>query len=82
MIIPMVCFTCGRPIAHLWFTYLERIKQLDKEARENKSNTNVHEIMKVDEVGIEFEVLKELQIAPLCCRRMFLSQHDMWDKVK
>lgn len=23
MIIPMVCFTCGKPIAHLWITYQE-----------------------------------------------------------
>ena len=26
MIIPMVCFTCGKPIAHLWRHYLEWVQ--------------------------------------------------------
>ena len=26
MIIPMVCFTCGKPIAHLWRPYLEWVQ--------------------------------------------------------
>jgi DNA-directed RNA polymerase subunit N len=27
MIIPVRCFTCGKPIAHLYNTYLERIQR-------------------------------------------------------
>ena len=26
MIIPVRCFSCGRPIAHLWEEYKERVK--------------------------------------------------------
>jgi len=27
MIIPIRCFSCGKPIAHLWKTYKEKIQQ-------------------------------------------------------
>ncbi len=26
MIIPIRCFTCGKPIGHLWFKYLDLLK--------------------------------------------------------
>jgi len=26
MIIPIRCFSCGKPIAHLWYKYKERVK--------------------------------------------------------
>ncbi|HIH18095.1 MAG TPA: DNA-directed RNA polymerase subunit N [Nanoarchaeota archaeon] len=30
MIIPMRCFSCGKPIAHLWKEYKERIAKGEK----------------------------------------------------
>lgn len=27
MIIPIRCFSCGKPVAHLWEGYLERVKK-------------------------------------------------------
>ncbi len=27
MIIPIRCFSCGKPVGHLWETYLERVKK-------------------------------------------------------
>lgn len=72
MIIPMVCFSCGKPIAHLWFTssghagYLDLVKKYV-----NAGNKNP-----------EFLALCDLAIGRECCRRMFLSQHDMYDKIK
>mgnify|MGYP001192041639 CR=1 FL=1 len=29
MIIPIRCFGCGKPLGHLWSTYLERVKKGD-----------------------------------------------------
>ncbi len=29
MIIPIRCFTCGKPVAHLWEKYKERIEKED-----------------------------------------------------
>lgn len=63
MIIPMVCFTCGKPISHIYPKYLiliEKYKNL-----ENK----------------EFKALAELLIGTECCRRMLLTQHDMYKLV-
>lgn len=72
MIIPMVCFSCGKPIAHLWFTssdllgYLDLVKKYIDEGTENP----------------EFLALRDLGMGRECCRRMFLSQHDMYEKIK
>lgn len=30
MIIPVRCFTCGKPIGHLWEKYLEKLKTEDR----------------------------------------------------
>jgi DNA-directed RNA polymerase subunit N (RpoN/RPB10) len=30
MIIPIRCFTCGKPVGHLWEKYEEKIKKGDK----------------------------------------------------
>ena len=41
MQIPIRCFSCGKPVAHLWETYSERIKK-----GENKKDI-------LDEIGLE-----------------------------
>jgi len=41
MIIPIRCLSCGKPVAHLWETYLERVKK-----GENKKKV-------LDELGLE-----------------------------
>ncbi len=30
MIIPVRCFSCGKPVGHLWEKYLERVKTEDR----------------------------------------------------
>ena len=72
MIIPMVCFTCGEPIAHLYETYLEYIGKINEE---QEKNTNIEEKSK------EFIALSKLKIGNDCCRRMFICQHDMYNKL-
>lgn len=71
MIIPMVCFTCGKPIAHLWIPYTGIVKKYELQAKSQPVAENA-----------DFLALKELKIGRLCCRRMFLAQHDMYTKVK
>ncbi len=41
MIIPVRCFSCGKPIGHLWEKYLERVK----------NNEDRKKVM--DELGLE-----------------------------
>ena len=67
----MVCFTCGKPIAHMWLDYLELVKK--------------HELMnktKPSGQTPEFLAAAELKLGRACCRRMFFAQHDMYTKVK
>jgi DNA-directed RNA polymerase subunit N (RpoN/RPB10) len=71
MIIPMICFSCGKPIAHLWENYLDLVKHYELEGK-IKKNTRTP----------EFLALAQLKIGRECCRRMFLCQHDMYEKVR
>ena len=41
MIIPMRCFSCGKPVSHLWKTYQERVA----------SGENAKKVM--DDLGVE-----------------------------
>ena len=62
--IPMRCFTCGRPMAHQWDVYQEREAKLRTEKKDNPA----------------FKVLASLHVGRACCRRMFLCQQDMYHK--
>lgn len=48
MIIPVRCFTCGKPIGHLWFKYQELLKQ-------GKSPKEA-----LDELGLERECCRQI----------------------
>lgn len=80
MIIPIRCFTCGKVIAHLWETYLEKlqIKYNSKEFKINVVETkNINNDMKTPEA----EILDELGINRYCCRRMILAHIDLCDRI-
>jgi DNA-directed RNA polymerase subunit N (RpoN/RPB10) len=71
MIIPMVCFTCGKPCAHLYERYQELVKKYELEAASGGKDKTP-----------EFLALADLKIGRSCCRRMYICQHDMYEKVK
>ena len=74
MIIPMVCFTCGCPIAHQWEPYQQLVEhfQIDTE--------RINGGFKQDD-SPEYCALAILCVYRECCRRMFICQMDMYDKV-
>ena len=72
MIIPMVCFSCGKPISHMWFDYLNSVKKYEIE----QATTGV------TSQTPEFLALRDLHISRICCRRMFLSQQDMYQQIR
>jgi DNA-directed RNA polymerase subunit N (RpoN/RPB10) len=80
MIIPMVCFSCGMPIAHMWFDYLDLVKKYEIEQTNppmvSSGTTSDHKHTP------EYLALRDLKIPRMCCRRMFLSQHDMYEHVR
>jgi DNA-directed RNA polymerase subunit N (RpoN/RPB10) len=59
MIIPIRCFTCNKPIAHLWKDYENAIQ-------------NGHPAKDVFEI---------LNIKRYCCRRMFIGNVNIIDKL-
>lgn len=77
MIIPVKCFTCGSVIANKYRYYLE-------EVRKRKLAKNIDTIDKVlyltknyNEKTPEGEVLDELGLTKMCCRRHMLSHVDI-----
>ena len=40
MIIPVRCFSCGKPIAHLWETYIEKVQEGYKKPNYSLQTTN------------------------------------------
>ena len=76
MIIPIKCFTCGTVIADKYRYYCE-------EVRKRKLSEGLH-IDKVIYLTKEFhektpegEVLDELNMKKMCCRRHFLTHVDI-----
>jgi DNA-directed RNA polymerase subunit N (RpoN/RPB10) len=78
MIIPTSCFTCGTPISQLWNSYLEQLTELNNNDNlEEKKDNSPQENSKTNE-NIVFDNLK---IKKFCCRRMFLTNVDVCDKI-
>lgn len=76
MIIPIKCFTCGKVLA-------DKFRYYEKEVRKRKSEKNI-ELDNViyltkDTVDktIEGEVLDELKLNKMCCRRHMLTHVDI-----
>ena len=61
MIIPTLCISCGRPCAHQWFDYVDRVKA----HREAGIATP------------EEHALDDMKITRACCRNMFLCNIDL-----
>lgn len=81
MIIPIKCFTCGMVIADKYRFYIEEVR---KKKLSNKSNDKSVDIDKVIYLTKEFnektpegEVLDELGMNKMCCRRHFLTHVDI-----
>ena len=84
MIIPIRCFTCGKTIAHLWDDYISQVTESflksDRESEyQSISLKNVDELQKTK--TCEEIVLDDLKIKRYCCRRMFLTNTDLSEKI-
>lgn len=83
MIIPIRCFTCGKPIAHLYDEYINLIQ---KNYYKNNSD-NINRFYEIDELNdknndtLECIALDKLKCTRYCCRRMLLSSIDMIDDI-
>lgn len=81
MIIPIKCFTCGMVIANKYRYYIAAVRE-KKLARGEP--TELSSLDKVKYLTKEFhektpegEVLDELNMTKMCCRRHFLTHVDI-----
>jgi len=79
MIIPVRCFTCGKVIANKWKYFdKKRTEIAEKAARETATPETVDDdsLRYFDNVLLK-ELLDEIGITKLCCRRHMLSHTDV-----
>ena len=76
MIIPIKCVTCGMVIADKYRYYVEEVRKR-KLARDMDINKVVYLTMQFREKTPEGEVMDEMGLNKLCCRRHLLSHVDI-----
>ena len=76
MIIPIKCFTCGKVLADKYLFYIRKVREiklkkgLDEEKVVYLTKSNI-------EKTPEGEVMDELGLNKICCRRHILSHVDI-----
>ena len=76
MIIPIKCVTCGIVIADKYRYYVEEVRKR-KLARDMDINKVVYLTMQFREKTPEGEVMDEMGLNKMCCRRHLLSHVDI-----
>ena len=76
MIIPVKCFTCGMVIADKYRFYLEEVRK-----KKLEKGMDIDRVMyltnEFSEKTPEGEVLDELGLSKMCCRRHMLTHVDI-----
>jgi len=76
MIIPVKCFTCGCVLANKYRWYLEQVR-----TRKLAKNEHVDKVVYLTkervEKTVEGDVLDELKLKNICCRRHMLTHVDI-----
>jgi DNA-directed RNA polymerase subunit N (RpoN/RPB10) len=81
MIIPIKCFTCGMVIADKYRFYKEEVRKKKLAKRGNDTSIDIDKVIyltkEFHEKTPEGEVLDELNMKKMCCRRHFLTHVDI-----
>jgi DNA-directed RNA polymerase I, II, and III subunit RPABC5 len=77
MIIPIRCMSCGKTIADKWRYYQEEVKKRKKDETLDRYYFDGNNIPNTPEK----EVLDLLNLKRPCCRKHFLTQIDLIDKI-
>jgi DNA-directed RNA polymerases I, II, and III subunit RPABC5 len=76
MIIPIKCVTCGNVLADKYRYYLEQIRQRKKE-RSITDRVIYYTKDMANKETVEGEILNELKLTNVCCRRVMLTHVDV-----
>lgn len=77
MIIPIRCMGCGKEIASLWRFYQQQLKQAKGDQAEQRvyfDGTSIPETA-------EKKILDAMGLTRPCCRKHFLTQVDLIDRI-
>ena len=81
MIIPIKCFTCGNVIANKYRYYQEQVRKKKLAKKSNGESIDVDKVLyltkEFSDKTPEGEVLDELNMKKMCCRRHFLTHVDI-----
>ena len=81
MIIPIKCFTCGMVIADKYRFYLQEVRKKKLAKKGNDQSIDIDKVLyltkEFHEKTPEGEVLDELGMRKMCCRRHFLTHVDI-----
>jgi len=76
MIIPVKCFTCGNVLANKYRWYLEQVRAKKLAKSENPEKVIYLTKDRVEKT-VEGDVLDELRLTNICCRRHMLTHVDI-----
>lgn len=79
MIIPIRCMNCGKPIADKWIYFQNELQKYRKE-RNIVGETFYMDATTVPDT-LEKRLLDYLGLNRSCCRKHFLTQKDLMDKI-
>ena len=76
MLIPVRCFTCGKVLADKYNYYKVRVREL-KLAMDLEDDKVIYLTPEYTKKTPEGEVMDELKLKKMCCRRHMLSHVDI-----
>ena len=77
MLIPIKCFTCGKVIGDKYNYYLEQIVKRKGEHAYNPEDIQYLDETRMDKT-VEGEILDQLKMTDMCCRRHFLTHVNIF----
>jgi DNA-directed RNA polymerase subunit N len=81
MIIPVKCFTCGNVIGNKYRYYQSEVRKRKLAKSVGKDTTDIDKVLyltkEFHEKTPEGEVLDELNLKKMCCRRHLLTHVDI-----
>jgi DNA-directed RNA polymerase subunit N (RpoN/RPB10) len=81
MIIPIKCFTCGMVIADKYRYYVEQVRKKKLAKKIGGESIDVDKVLYLTKEFVEKtpegEVLDDLNMNKMCCRRHFLTHVDI-----
>jgi DNA-directed RNA polymerase subunit N (RpoN/RPB10) len=81
MIIPIKCFTCGMVIADKYRYYTEQVRKKKLAKKIGGESIDVDKVLYLTKEFVEKtpegEVLDDLNMNKMCCRRNFLTHVDI-----